>query len=204
MIDSDQFELIDVGNFAQLFCETHIEYTVTRLEACAGDVDVFIVIDREVCAVAGGSAERSDAEHVGDQAKFSSVPSENHGARTGEAGSFLDDVYAIDGAIELILDQAVGPGDAHGLDGRLSAEAKDQGDADVSLLGVTSAGLHLHFGAEGGLQILYADEGDFDPVAIIGVRGCCPQFKSAFCDVNLASAAGGVEIGAGGVDFGGP
>ena len=67
MVERQQLDLIDVGDLAQFLRHADLVSAIARRERFAGDGNVFLVIDREILAVAGARAQRRDAQHVGDE-----------------------------------------------------------------------------------------------------------------------------------------
>ena len=54
MVHGQEVDLVEVGHLPQLLGDPHLVVAVGRDERLAGDLDVLVVIDREVVAVAGG------------------------------------------------------------------------------------------------------------------------------------------------------
>ena len=89
MVDRDQLQLIDIGDLAQLFGDADAVFAIHGHERFAGDLNVLVVIDREVLAVAGTRAERSDAQHVRDVLELAAIPGPDDRAGSGQALRFL-------------------------------------------------------------------------------------------------------------------
>ena len=70
----------------------------------------------------------------------------------------------IAGLLDLVLDEAVGPGDAHHVDAGVGAEIEEQRNAGVDLLLVELAGFDFDLGILRQLQALYALELNTDPM----------------------------------------
>ena len=95
-----------------------------RFQRLAGNGNELIVIDREIRAIAIGSAEGSDAENVGDEFEAGAVPGPDHGTRTGEALGFFVFVSLVRDLFDLILDETVRPCDANGIGGWIAADVE--------------------------------------------------------------------------------
>ena len=51
MIDRDQLQVVNIGDFAELFGDTDAVLAIHGHERLAGDLNVLVVIDREVIAI---------------------------------------------------------------------------------------------------------------------------------------------------------
>ncbi len=121
------------------------------------------MIHREIGAFAIARAEGSHAEHVGDELDGTPVPGPDHGAGTGEPLRFLIRVAASGGLADFILDEAVGPGDAHYVHSG-GAGIEQQRHSGVGLFAVERAGFDLDFGILRQLEALNALQAHAEPV----------------------------------------
>ena len=170
------------------------ESPVDRHQRFARHLHVFVVVDGEVGAVAGAGAERRHAQDVGDEVEALAVPGEDHRAGAGEARRFLDGAALAGAHGGLVLDQAVRPGDAHGVGGVAAAEAEVQRHAGVTALLVAAAGLHLDLRSRRQQQVLDPAQTEAQPLA--GARGLVgEQADGAAGEERQVDAAVGVEVG---------
>ena len=51
MVDRDQLQVIDIGDFAELLGDTDAVLAINGHERLAGDLDILVVIDGEVLAI---------------------------------------------------------------------------------------------------------------------------------------------------------
>src|SRR5579872_5071459 len=165
MIDGCEFDLVEIGDFAQLLGDVYIEAAVDGGELIAWDLDVFVVVDRKVLTIAGAGAQRRDSENVGDELELLSVPCPDHGTGAREALRFLVVIGAVGGLVGFVLDQAVAPCGANCVGHGVSSKVENQRDTQVHLLLVERAGLHLDFSIVTELQVLHTSELDAYPVA---------------------------------------
>jgi hypothetical protein len=70
MIHRDQLHLIEIGNFAQFLGDADFVAPVHRLQRLARNLHVFVVIHREITAIARSRAQRRYAEHVRNEAEL--------------------------------------------------------------------------------------------------------------------------------------
>ena len=152
------------------------------------------MIDREVVAIARTGAERSDAENVGNELILVAVPGEDHGAGAGEALRFRNG-ERFQFLMRLILNEAVGPGDADGIGIGMAVDREGERDAEVNLLFVIGAGFHFDGCAGGRFEIFDALQADGQPA--LGGRSVESQN-----DIAIGREAGdifaliAIEIGA--------
>src|ERR1035438_10402518 len=207
MVDRDELHLVEIGNLAQLFGDADFIAPIHGLQRLAGNLHVFVVIDGEVTAIARGCAQRRHSKHIRDEAELTAIPGEDYGAGAGEALRFLILDGFVDGLLRLVLDQAVGPGDAHGVGDFVGIHAEQKRDAAVDALLITGAGLDLDLRAGRQLHILDAIEARQQPV-VMGLGGVLQQVQGAIArDQRHVGAAIAIEIGLDGShrggDFGG-
>src|SRR5262249_14543795 len=111
-----------------------------------------------------------------------------------EARRFLDGGHLVDRLIQLILDEAVRPGDADGVHALAGTEPEDERSSVVGLLLVAGAGSHFHLRANPGLQVLHAGERNLDPVAGVGCGVTVEEDFAAAANAGALQAAGAIEI----------
>src|SRR5437868_7075701 len=81
MIDGEELYLVQIGDLAQFFSDSNMETAILRDEGAVWNLNVLVVIDGEILAIAGACAERGHTENVGDKAELFAIPGPDH--RTG-------------------------------------------------------------------------------------------------------------------------
>ena len=158
MIQGDQLDLIEVRHFAQLLGDSHLVGSVFRFERLAGDLHVLIVVDREVRTVTRARAKRRDAQDVGDELKPAAVPREDHRTRAREARRLFVHDGSSNRLGHLVLDEAVRPGDAHGVDRVGIADAEQERHTGVGFLLIARADLYFDLRLGRQLRIFHAGQ----------------------------------------------
>ncbi len=163
MIDRQQLNLIDVRDLAELLSDPDIVLPVDHRERLPGNRHVLIMIHREVRALAVARAQRRDAQHVGDELHFASVPGPDHRTGSRQPLRFLIRVSVIGSLPGLVLNQTVRPGDADGVDRRIIPDIENQRHARVPLLPVQIPGFDFDLGVLREFQTLDALQAHTNP-----------------------------------------
>ena len=166
MIDGEELHLIEVGHLAQLLGNADIVQAAGSGQRATGNGDELVVIHGEVTALAVAGAERGYAQHVRDELHIAAVPRPDHGTGPGEALRFLIYVGLVGGLVDLVLDQAVGPGDADRIHGGGGAGVENHRHALIQLFAVEAAGLDFNFRVL--RQLGGLDPGELNPYPVIG------------------------------------
>ena len=114
------------------------------------------MVHRKVISIATAGAQRSYAQHVGNELELLSIPGEDHGARPRKPRLFLVRCPIAGELPGLILYQAVWPGDAHGVNLGIVTQSKHQRHACVSSFLVPGAGLYLDHRARHQFKVLHS------------------------------------------------
>ena len=143
VIDRKQADLVDVGGLAQFLGHSNVEESVPLGELVAPDRDVLVMIHGKVHAPSEASAQRRHSQHFADVLEPRAVPREYHGAGPREPRRFLDRDLACLFLRHFVLNQAVGPCDANGVEGLGAAKPEVQRHAGIDLLGIGQPRLDL-------------------------------------------------------------
>ena len=146
VVHCDQADLVEERNLSQFFRDADFILTIHRNQSPPRNLDVLVVIHGEILSVTGAGAERGHAEHVRDELEPAAVPGEDHRAGAGESLGFTDGQELAGGLADFVLDEAIRPGDPHGLDLRLRREAECERRAGIELLLIERSRPDFHFG----------------------------------------------------------
>ena len=123
------------------------------------------MIDGKIGAFAVACAQGRDAEHVGDELN-TLVRSRSRSWDRNRTGAALPYICRRGWWLaDLVLDQAVRPGDADHVDRWIVAGVEEQRHAGIGLLPIQRAGFDLDFGILREFQTLYAVQADANPSA---------------------------------------
>ena len=164
VIDRDQFDPIEVGHLTQFFRDANLIAPIFKGERLARNLYVLVVIDRKIFSVARAGAQRRHSKHVRDEFKSLAIPGEDHRAGAGQSLCLLDGDGLVGFLPGFVLDQPVGPGNAHRVGFRVVPERETQRSAFVDFLVITRAGFDLHYGAGRKFHVPDADKFHFEPV----------------------------------------
>src|SRR5437016_4523976 len=84
MVHGYQLDFVEIRDLAQLLSDPDLIMIVLLLQRTAGNLNVFLVVDREVLAIAVAGPQWRYAQHVGDELERASIPGKDHGARSGK------------------------------------------------------------------------------------------------------------------------
>ena len=137
-------------------------------EPAGGDEGEFGRIGLVIDAGGDGHPERSDAEDLVDQFVARAVIGPEKRTRNRDLDVFLDFEGLIDGGLNHVLGDAVGPGDADDVEVIEVAEAEVDGEIADGLLLVVSTSGDLDRRPVRSPAAFLADGRDADPVALVG------------------------------------
>src|SRR5262245_64759760 len=99
---------------------------VTALQADSRDLNIFAMIHREVLPVATARAQGRHPEHIGNEFKPASIPSENHWAGAGKPRLLLIRNLLSGRLPYLVLHHPVRPGDPDRVHLRIITQTENQ------------------------------------------------------------------------------
>ena len=122
------------------------------------------MVHREVRALAIARAQGSYAQHIGNELHCAAIPGPDHGTRAREPLRLPIGIAAPRRLPGFVLDQPVGPGDAHHVHRSRRARVEQQRHTGINGLAVQRPGLDFHLRVLRQLEILDAFEPHADPV----------------------------------------